>query len=195
MSSSPFHVEVEVVDHGPGVWKTAIVRSSVTRQIGEYARNHAGWCRETFYPFQQNGRWYALYAPDYTATRVMELPSCRDLGGEEHHTHGFCPVDYYVPFEHPQVVKAGHAGSFGFVAGCIWGDDSSWKVQYLDLSGVERGVLLRKELFGYLPMLSKAALKDCVSLDEYAPPEFPIVTLAVELSFDLTSGKALNPWD
>ena len=24
----------------------------------------------------------ALFAPDYMATRIMELPSCRDLGGE-----------------------------------------------------------------------------------------------------------------
>lgn len=27
-------------------------------------------------------------------------------------------------------------GDFGFVWGCIWGDDSSWKVQYLDLSRI-----------------------------------------------------------
>jgi hypothetical protein len=26
---------------------------------------------------------------------------------------------------------AADGGRFGFVAGCIWGDDSSWKVQYL----------------------------------------------------------------
>jgi len=25
-------------------------------------------------------------------------------------------------------------GAFGFIWGCVWGDDASWKVQYLDLS-------------------------------------------------------------
>ena len=51
----------------------------------------------TFYPFQLGGRWLALYSRHYTATRLMALPSCADLGGEEPADAGFCPVDFYVP--------------------------------------------------------------------------------------------------
>lgn len=192
--SCPFHVEVNVVDHGDGVSNTAVVSVFETaggssRMIGQYARNHAGWCKDTFHPFTQNGRWYALYSRDYTATRVMELPSCRDIAGEEPHSHGFCPVDYYVPFEDPKVVEAGRGGQFGFVAGCIWGDDSSWKIQYLDLSQIESGQLIRKEIFGYVAMPQGLRLKDCISLDYYAPPEYEVVDLAVEVRFELKTGK------
>jgi hypothetical protein len=65
-----------------------------------------------------DGRWFALYAPDYTATKVMELP-CKHLGGEAPASHGFCPADYYVPYDHPDVLAADDAGRFGFLAGCI----------------------------------------------------------------------------
>jgi len=93
----PFSVQIVLRDNGPGVWKTARVdifegKDVAARQIGSYERNHAGWCAETFAPFMQDGCWFALYAPDYTATRIMELPSCKDLGGEEPTSHGFCPV-------------------------------------------------------------------------------------------------------
>lgn len=65
----PFSVQIVVRDRGPGVWKTARVdifegNDAAARQIGSYERNHAGWCAETFTPFMQNDRWYALYAPD-----------------------------------------------------------------------------------------------------------------------------------
>lgn len=198
--TSKFSVKVEVVDRGPGVWKTARVDilesdGSALRKIGSYDRNHAGWVETTFAPFEQDGRWYALYAPNYTTTRVMELPSCRDLGGEEPHTHGFCPIDYYVPYDHEAVKSAGDAGRFGFVAGCIWGDDTSWKIQYLDLSQVSQGVLVRKETFGYVSMPQKAArLVDCISLDEYSS-DYRYVELTVSQMFDLERGVKLGLGD
>src|SRR5437879_4404709 len=65
-------------------------------QVGAYVRNYHALF-STFYAFRKHETDYALYSPHYTATRVMELPSCRDLGGEEPDSYGFCPVDYYVP--------------------------------------------------------------------------------------------------
>jgi hypothetical protein len=52
----------------------------------------------TFTPFICNGQELALYSRDYTATRIMEIPSCKDLGGEEQHGAGFCPTDFFVPY-------------------------------------------------------------------------------------------------
>jgi hypothetical protein len=194
-----FSVKVETVDPGPGVWKTARVQifehnGTVAHRVGGYDRNHAGWCESTFAPFAQDGRWYALYAPDYTATRVMELPSCRDLGGEEHHTDGFCPVDYYVPHDEPNVEKAGDGGRFGFIAGCIWGDDSSWKIQYLDLSRVSSGVLVRKEMFGYIEMpRDDSRLAEYISLRGYSK-KYPCVEITTRISFDLAQEKRVDPF-
>jgi hypothetical protein len=195
----PFSVKIVLQDNGPGVWQTGRVdifegNDAAARQIGSYERNYAGWCAETFAPFMQDGRWYALYAPDYTATRVMELPSCKDLGGEAPLSHGFCPVDYYVPYDHPDVATAGDAGRFGFVAGCIWGDDSSWKIQYLDLSNASTGIVVRKEMFGYVAMPSKTLrLKDCVSLDGYSR-QYPHARLTVSLPYDLEKGTMVDPF-
>jgi hypothetical protein len=66
----PFGVNIVLQDNGPGIWKTARVdffedSDAAARQIGSYERNHAGWCAETFAPFMLDGRWFALYDPDY----------------------------------------------------------------------------------------------------------------------------------
>lgn len=64
---------------------------------GSWVYNYHSGIR--FYPFIKDGKDYALYARDYTATRVMSLPDCTDLGGEEPAGFGFCPVWYFVPEE------------------------------------------------------------------------------------------------
>ena len=82
----------------------------------------------------------------------MDLGDGQIIVKEEPGASGFCPVGFDAPdwwdihserelpgsmywtkdSEWPQ-------GDFGFVWGCIWGDDSSWKVQYLDLSSIHDG--------------------------------------------------------
>src|SRR5262245_9428724 len=60
--------------------------------------NYPSFAVETFEPFEIGDLgWYALYSSNYTATRVMKLPECRDLGGEEPSSGGFCPVELFVP--------------------------------------------------------------------------------------------------
>src|SRR5262249_51950383 len=65
-------------------------------QIGEYTRNYTTLFR-TFFPFLVGEKTFALYSPHYHTTRVMALPSCEDVGGEESSQSSFCPVDFYVP--------------------------------------------------------------------------------------------------
>jgi hypothetical protein len=129
----------------------------------------------------------------------------------------FCPVGFYVPDWwdiHDGLVIPGSeywdaddewpTGDFGFVWGCRWGDDSDWKVQYLDLSQVQQGVLRREERFGYLELATFGFTNPCLALDpeaprESAPPHFidvsrhggvATVTFAVEMRFGLESGRA-----
>jgi len=190
-----YFVKTEKISNGPNRWESLLVSihqsvgGAEDVRIGEYVRNYPT-LYNTFVPFKKGDSWYALYSRDYTATRIMELPSCRDIGGEEPHTRGFCPVDYYVPYDHEKVIEAKHGGHFGFVAGCIWGDDSSWKIQFLDLSSAHSGVLSRRELFGYLSMPpSTKELRRCIDLSGYNPPEYPHVSLIAEVSFDITNGR------
>src|SRR5262249_31177463 len=85
----------------PGCWES--LRVGVfedDNQIGEYTRNYPA-LYDTFFPFEVDGRWLALYSREYMYTRVMSLPDCKDLGGENRentpYANHFCPVDYFVP--------------------------------------------------------------------------------------------------
>lgn len=234
----------------PGTWnslKIGVFRVEEGRekQVGEYSRNYPQLF-STFFHFQQNGVDYALYSPDYTATRILKLPSCKDIGGETAAAHGFCPVDYYVPsyidresvswddsvFKHRinqpkpedlllstttytpldpktgqriKVEKPSYPVSpltfypFGFVAGCIWGDDGSWKIQYLDLSEASKGVIKRDERFGYIRLPGNMSLERAINLAGYkgnSEEDYEhIIQITIQQSFDLRTGEALSSLD
>lgn len=128
-------------------------------QIGTYKRNYSAFYR-TFFPFFFNEKWYALYSSDYTATRIMSLPDCKDLGGEEPNAFGFCPVEFFVPYLDPNLKK--RTVDFGFVSGCHWGDDSNWKLRYIDLSNVEKGIISVEERFGYIELPYNQRIREAV---------------------------------
>lgn len=208
-------------------------------QIGEYERNYSPFFN-TFYPFNKDEKEYALYSPDYTATRILELPSCKDIGGEERNSWGFCPTDYYVPsYLYKETVSTTGGENkvskylvnepedsdlqentykyttndgnnveiltypttprlyypFGFIAGCIWGDDSSWKIQYLDLSEVEKGVIKRDDRFGYIKLPEHLTLKQAIDMTDYNydPEEnYYQIKIAIQKDFDLRTGKIID---
>lgn len=161
-----YYTETEEIESEPGCWNTLKVKIFLrslekTKEIGEYHRNYSSMLN-TFVPFLQHGKEYALYSNNYTCTRVMSLPDCKDIAGEKPDAFGFCPVDFFVPYE----PENGIHGDFGFVAGCIWGDDSSWKLQFLDLRGIDKGKFDRKDKFGYFE-LPDLPLKDCIDMEDY----------------------------
>jgi hypothetical protein len=210
-------------------------------QIGEYQRNYSSMYR-TFHPFQLRCNWYALYSKDYTSTRIMKLPSCEDIGGEERETNGFCPTDYWVPplcyieSVHPapcprattpepctcrpvhgptcpyttrpvnenasgpcdcggfdEYYKWHHIWHFpdrvhGFIAGCVWGDDSSWKIQYLDLSRADEGIIKREERFGYIQLPNHLTLDKAVEL-EAGSEDYYVLQISTMDYYSLKDGK------
>lgn len=246
------------IDNGENYWKRLNVgvfkiENDVEEQIGEYKRNYHNLFN-TFYHFQKDGKDFALYSPDYTVTRIMELPSCRDIGGEEPSVGGFCPTDYFVPtyieqetswetinkksekiggktskhrlnnpsekdlIESIECREFVHQTSkelckittinrpqtalnyypFGFIAGCIWGDDSSWKVQYLNLSKAEKGIIEREERFGYIELLENIALKDAITLFGYNDESGDYkmhARIKTTQTFDLETGKIYAPFE
>jgi len=137
-------------------------------QIGEYIRKYPSFWETTFEPFKLNDKWYALYSSDYTCIRIMELPSCKDIGGEEPNCHGFCPMEIFVPkykiqrfnhsfgdinegcHEYPDFCEEGtHYLKDAFIGGCVWGDDSSMKLEIRDISEADKGILRKKDI-GYI---------------------------------------------
>lgn len=225
------------------------------KQIGEYIRNYSSFMR-TFYPFQQGEQWFALYSPDYTSSRLMSLPDCKDIGGESRDTYGFCPVEFYVPettardvdASDPEPVVANHQAKiwativgrryywpddkdgpeynaereqaylkakeeshaahkawderhpyitryapWGFVSGCVWGDDTSWKIQFLDLSQASQGILKRDDRFGYIQLPSGITLKDAISTWNFEHDN-PMVEIALPVRFKI-DGTRVNDDD
>ena len=75
----------------------------------------------------------------------------------------------------PEIVKEYSEGEFvsplrfcdfGFVWGCVWGDDTSWKIQHLDLSRAHEGVLIRTARYGYIEAPKGIEnLRDCIELN------------------------------
>ena len=163
-----------------------LLKDEDLEMVGSYERNYHSLYK-TFFPFVgQDGLWYALYSPNYTTTRVMSLPDCKDIAGDEPSAHGFCPVDFFVPYLDGNLLisedggetkladgglafcPSAHLGKFGFVSGCVWGDDSSWKVQYLDLSQIASGKLERDARLGYLELPRNVDLREAVSFDGWS---------------------------
>lgn len=167
----------------PGYWNTLVVSvmaemsDGTTSKIGEYPRNYH--CMyDTFCPFRQGDEWFALYSTDYTATRVMALPSCEDLGGEERDGAGFCPVSFWVGTPGTEEAfgrEEEWPGTWGLIAGCVWGDDDSWKVMHLDLTNAAQGVVVRDQRFGFVEMErgETNCLRDVIvdaAIDSYGGP-------------------------
>jgi hypothetical protein len=204
----------------PGTWDSTVVEvlrrsGDALERVGEYIRDYS--MLSTFEPFRQGERELALISRDYTKTAVLDLASGEVIAEEDESSPGagFCPVGFYVPdwwdvnddsiipgSEYWDGDKEWPTGQFGFVWGCYWGDDSSWKVQHLDLSRVQDGIIARDDRFGYVELATGRYVSPCVSSPKRDPAHSPAdfiyveryeevmrVRFAVELRFDLGSGK------
>lgn len=208
----------------PGTWDSAVVEvcrrsSEGLTSVCKYERNYA--MLGTFEPFRRGGKEFALISRDYTKTAVLDLTSGNVVAEELDKPGatpgaGFCPVGFYVPdwwdlhdgsvipgSEYWNADQEWPNGNFGFVWGCYWGDDSSWKVQYLDLSEIDAGIVQRDERFGYVELAVSGFANPCLAPDvephNSKPPPFITVTrhagtahvvFSVEMSFNLESGHS-----
>ena len=209
-------IETSKEETKPGCWNHLLVHifqcdeKGNRTKIGEYKRNYST-LYDTFKPFVQGGKEYALYSKDYQTTSVMSLPDCKHICDEK--SPGFCPTGYYVlgdphglsnddegrtcvkrdnkddegvdgnvmelsfvynreeKDDEGNVTKKSYCsfdfdnlGMFGFVSGCYWGDDSSWKIQFLDLSRITEGILTNDSRFGYIELPENVSLKDAITI-------------------------------
>ncbi|HEX6865457.1 MAG TPA: hypothetical protein VF414_21695, partial [Thermoanaerobaculia bacterium] len=167
--------------------------------VARFDRNYS--LLRTFEPFRQRGRDYALIAPQYTGTSVMDLETGQVIAGEEARGDGFCPVGFYVPDWHDvndsSLIPSARywdadsewpVGDFGFVWGCVWGDDTSWKVQYLDLSRITEGVIVRDDRFGYVALATDPKVHPRSFIEVERLGGEMEVRFRVELAFNLETG-------
>lgn len=154
-----------------------------------------------------------LNAGEIVAEEVLELKTLSN--GKQVYAEGFCPAEFYVPGwwdffdgsylninvpnstidELTQEITKNTAkyisSDFGFVSGCIWGDDWSMKIQYLDLTEIENGIIKRDDRFGYISVSEKLSLKDSI---DYEPSIFDnersTLNIAINVEYNLNTGKA-----
>lgn len=195
-----YFLQVNPISNGAGHWNSSrveIMDSETKSKLGEYTRNY-GTLYSTFCPFIKGGKEYALYSESYMQTSVMTLPDCKHLCSD---STGFCPTDYYVPQPNDGLidgdVNQSLDGSFGFLAGCFWGDDSSWKIRYLDLSEIEQGKIKNDDRFGYIELDDNDSLKDAISLRYYEKDD-PVINIRSSIRFsadyclDINFGGLVN---
>ncbi len=215
-------VHASAKPNAPGTWDSTLVEvlmrneTSAPKRMCGYERNYG--MLQTFEPFRQGKRELALISREYTKTAVLDLTSGEVIADESESTPGggFCPVGFYVPdwwdLNDGSVIPGSEywdddnewpTGDFGFVWGCYWGDDTSWKVQYLDLRRVQEGVIARDERFGYVRLATGRYSSPCLNAGAVdggpsRPPDFIEVSrgageirvrFAVALDFELGSGR------
>jgi hypothetical protein len=91
-----------------------------------------------------------------------------------------------------QTVHVGVLDGDEVVWGRLWGDDSSWKVQYLDLSEIRHGRIRREERFGYLRLATRPDVvgKAFIRLWSWAGKRK--VEFAVQETYDLLTGEHID---
>ena len=207
MPRDRYTARATVVRHGPATWETSEVEVlDGATPIARFERNYR--MLRTFEPFRQGDRTFALLSPNYTGTSVMDLDTGELVASELDGPNGFCPAGFYVPdwwdvhdgrtLPGSLLWRSDHewpAGDFGFVWGCVWGDDWSWKVQYLDLSAVRDGILRRDDRFGYVSLAAKELLKPQDFIRCTFTNGKPTVEFHVRQSYDLATGTRIPDED
>jgi hypothetical protein len=188
-----YSVKTKNIQNKPGTWDSLEVSIFKDEKfIGKYLRVYST-LYNTFVPFKQDGKDFALYSADYTCTSVMSLPDCKQIATEKGDTFGFCPTGYYVPDKDDYGNDLKINGQFGFVCGCVWGDDNSWKIQYLDLSKIQEGKIHRDDRMGYIELLgSENKLKDAIDFDWYDPDDedgYRLVRISCARTFNLNKNE------
>jgi hypothetical protein len=203
-----------------GTWDSTIIdvyrRATATlaaQKVASFVRDYAPL--QTFEPFRRGGREYALVSPDYTRTSVLDLTSGEMVAHEEEGDDAFCPVGFYVPdwwdVNDGSILPGSPSwsdshewpkGDLAFVWGCVWGDDQSWKLQCIDLTRMEEGILVRDQRFGYLELATgnyQPPWTDPTRSVETRSPPPPFLTVSyvgatprldlhARLTFELESG-------
>jgi hypothetical protein len=173
--------------------------------VATYERNYGGFF-ETFEPFRQNGRDYALISSRYVAIDLLDLQTGEIAKGKPVDDQ-FCPVGFYVPDwcdvngDPAQEVTGDQDWSgfrdywwprsdFGFAAGRAWSDSASARLRYLDLSRASEGIVRWDERFGHIELPDGVPLRQAVQITDY---DNRTVQIAIRATFDLVTGDMHGP--
>jgi len=138
---------------------TELVRVEDGTWIGGEKPDSLGFCPvELLVP-----RWRAYRYPTAPDLETQYVTECEDDGR----------LEKLRRMAEQGKIEFGEEGwmPIGFVAGCIWGDDTSWKVEAFDLSRAHEGILNRIAPWGYASLPPNVSgLREALHYDEYWEP-------------------------
>lgn len=176
-------ITTQKVSGKPGFW--AVVNVEIRRGnvlVFEFTRQYPSFGLETTRIFSLEGQDVLVYSENYETLNFFNLTKREAITLNEESKKqicGFCPTDILVPKfivdDDVYICDGGTNGEFhdfAFVSGCVWGDDSSWKLNILDMKNLLRGAVkyvnnLRevKPEWLYLEIPPGISLTQCVHLD------------------------------
>jgi hypothetical protein len=163
-----YSIKTSTIDNGKPYWNYTLCEIyKGEEKIGEYKRTYPSFAKETFFAFSFKGKDYALYSANYTKIQLMSLPDCQEIPLKEEcvkQTANFCPTELYLPiwanttYEYngkksniqqwintlKKELNDDYHYEYGYchlalATGCVWGDDSSWKLMLIDLRKIDEG--------------------------------------------------------
>lgn len=154
------------------------------RDIGGEESSPHGFCPVEF------------FVPRYKKVSVIE----RTTGNEREDWWFETKAEGHNGFE---IGSYGHDFSFGpwlsletgFVAGCHWGDDVTWKLEVIDLSRAAEGIITRSPRFGHVQLVKGMTLAEAVTLDRYLPYWELRATIIRQERHDVATGELVDPYD
>lgn len=95
--------------------------------------------------------------------------------------------EWFQEYEKPDVTRSESFSPFkwsswGLVSGCVWGDDSSWKLRWVDLSKIPEKEIKITEKFGYFELPRDSTLRQSFRMCDTDSQ----ITLIGQQHFDLT---------
>lgn len=166
-----------------------------------------------------NGEIIAIEPYPKADEETARMSNGRVKEGDSLPSKGFCPMEFYVPdwwdrydasylpakdpatgattspwTEDRYAIEvfngfANFTGQWALYGGCLWGDDTSAKLRYINLSRISEGVVTTDARFGYVALPNEIHIKDAV--DIYEDDEL-YIEVKTPIFFDLGTGKALG---
>lgn len=138
-----------------GEWYALYSKDYTATRVAKLGDTFEDWCGEEgsgfgFCPVEFFVPPYHSYLHEYEFRGEKKSYTSRDfLDAEYDSLEEFMSIAEEV--KHYPEFETGYA-EFGLMCGCIWGDDSSWKIRHIDLSGIPDKVLKITDKFGYFEM-------------------------------------------
>jgi hypothetical protein len=152
-------------------------------------------CRDLGAEPRQTSRFCPV---EFYVPRYRSVTGTRSDGSAREWSYFESAAEKYVHVERDHLGNVQTLGPWqclhiGFVAGCLWGDDNSWKLEVFDLSHVHEGRLERTARFGHLELANGLTLAEAVRL--HRSDGVPLrATIVRQQDWDIGKGALIDPY-